>query len=345
MGDYGYANARLRAMKGRLFDRGTLAELAGLGRVEDVIAHLGRSPYAPEIDAALARYAGLRAALEGCRLHLAHTYRAIRRFFDEEGARLVRTLLARWDLFNLKTVLRGRQADAAPEDILAALVPAGDLDEVALRSLVNATDARAAADLLRAFNPEYAAATREALTAWQRAGDWAAFEGTLDALFYRRMLATLRPGAKNDELVREYLAREIDAANLLTALRLRRAGGASDDDAALAARFLDGGRLPRPWLVAVARLAPGDPILAAPNAPELVKVLQGAADSGAGTIQDALDRDLARFGIAFFNRDPLSIATAIGYITAKRVEVANVRLIAQGVALGLDRGAIEARLW
>ena len=53
MCDYDYANARLRAMKSRLFDRRTYLELAALTRVDDLIAHLAQSTYANEIEAAI----------------------------------------------------------------------------------------------------------------------------------------------------------------------------------------------------------------------------------------------------------------------------------------------------
>jgi vacuolar-type H+-ATPase subunit C/Vma6 len=57
--------------------------------------------------------------------------------------------------------------------------------------------------------------------------------------------------------------------------------------------------------------------------------------------QRALDRHLVRFGHSYWQRDPLSVAPAIAYLSMKRVEVANVRSIAQGVALGLHRAEIE----
>jgi vacuolar-type H+-ATPase subunit C/Vma6 len=38
-----------------------------------------------------------------------------------------------------------------------------------------------------------------------------------------------------------------------------------------------------------------------------------------------------------FSRDPLSIAIPIGYLGCKEVEMTNLRLIAQAVALGMER--------
>lgn len=342
MGEWGYVNARLRAMKGRLFGRDTYDALLDLDRIEDVIAHLAQSPYAPEIDAALARFSGLRVVLEGCRLHLGHTLHTIRGFFDEDDARLIRVLLARYDLHNIKTILRGQQADAPPEEILSALVPAGDLDDNALRVLVNEPDTQTMVELLRAWNMHYAKLARQALLAWRDTGDWHVFETTLDTAFGKRLLEQLGDG-KNDRYVREYLVREIDAANMLTALRWRSASVA-EDTAALSRRFVGGGQIARSWLLELARQARDDLALSMLRESRFAERLGGLEHLDMASLQRALDRSVVQFGQSYWRRDPLSIAPAIAYITAKRAEAMNVRLIAQGVALGLHRAELEREL-
>ena len=343
MGDYDYANARLRAMKSRLLDRRAYAELAALTRVDDLLARLAQSTYANQIEVALARYLGPRAVMEACRLHLAQTYRTIRGFFAEESARLVGVLLARWDLFNLKTLLRGQEARARPEAILEALVPAGDLDESALRMLARQADPLAMVDALWAWSPGYAQTLQAALSGFAAAQDWSAVESRLDALFYTRLLASLERGAENDDLVRELLAREIDTANVLAALRLRHASAATGE-LKIARYFMPGGALSHTWLIGLARTPRDEEALAALRASLFGPALTEVQAPDPTTIQRALDRDLASFGVGYFKRNPLTIATAIGFISAKRVETANVRLIAHGIALGLGSAAIEHEL-
>lgn len=343
MGDYDYANARLRALKNQLIERRVLLELAGLGRVDDLTARLADSTYGDEIRTALARYVGLRVVLEACRLHLANTYHKIRSFFDEEGAHLIGLLLARWDLFNLKTILRGQEAGTPAGEILEALVPAGDLDESALRSLVRQPDPTATADLLRTWNTGYASAVRQALAEYANTHDWGAFELALDEIFYARLFRSLQKSEENDGLVHQMLAREIDTANIMTALRLREAGvGLTEDE--VVRRFLSGGELSREWLVPVARAARAEEALASLRASKFGPALARVETLDLARIQRELDRDLARFGMGFFARDPLTISTAIGFITAKKIEATNLRVIAQGISLGLGRAEIEKEL-
>lgn len=348
MGGYDYANARLRALKSRLFDARTYDEWLSLSRVDDLIARLAESTYAEEVKAALARFVGVRVVMEACRLHLARTFRQMRTFFDAEGARLVGLLLARWDLLNLKTILRGQQAGTSPEVILEALVPAGDLDESALRTLVRQPDPTATVDLLRLWNVAYARVVRAAWGEFITTHDWATFETILDAKFYEWLLTALAREDTNTKLVRELLMREIDTINVLTALRLRgdlaAFPSAAPSEATLVRYFLRGGEIGMERLMHLARGARGDEVLAWLRASKFAATVAGLDAFDLAAIQRALDRDRARFGLSFFSRNPLTIATAIGFITAKQVEANNVRLIAHGLTLGWERAEMEKEL-
>lgn len=354
---YDYANARLRALRSELFDGQTYDAMLSLTRVQDLIAFLAESPYGGEIRSALARYVGVRAVMDACRLNLAHTFHPIRDWFHADGARLVGVLLARWDLINLKTILRGQEAGAPADEILQALVPAGDLDENALRALVRQPDPLATVDLLRTWNIEYARAARRALAEFLSTHAWSAFETALDRIFYERLIESLKPADPNDEMVRRVLAREIDAINVLSVLRLRAlmlasAPGRSSPDggnelqgvAELKRHLLPGGDLSESWLETLARASHADQALALLRDSKFGPALAGIPEPDPGKLQSALDRDRARFGIGFFARAPLSIATAIGYIAAKTAEVKNIRLIAHGLALSWGRAEIQEEL-
>jgi V/A-type H+-transporting ATPase subunit C len=340
MGEYDYANARIRALTSRLFDRRDYHELTAISRLDDLIARLARSHYAREIENVLARYPDQRVVSEACRLHEAKTYRRIRGFFDNDGARLVSVLLARWDLHNLKTILRGQESGFGPEEILDLLVPAGDLDEGALRSLVRQPTPAATADLLRTWNVGYAKVVQAALAELTETRDRIAFEVSLDTLFYERLMVVLDAGKMNDRLALLYLAREIDTINALTALRLRleRSNGFDRDAKRF---FLRGGTTSRDWLMKLASFARDEEALAMLRASKFGKAVTEVESDDIVRMQGALERDLARFAITLFYRDPLSIATAIGFIAAKKVEASNLRLIAHGIAVGAGRARIE----
>lgn len=341
MSDYAYANARLRAMRSRLFDRRAYEDMLGLTRIDDVIAWLDQSTWADDIEAALARYVGVRVVMEAARLNAARTYRRIRSFLDGDAVRLLDILLARWDLANLKAILRGQRAGVASETILGTLTPAGSLDEAALRVLAQQPDAPAVAAALRLWNGEYAAVVNAAWQAAGASGDSHALDDGLDRLFYRRLLARLRPDGDDDVLVRQALGREIDSANVVAALRMRAGGLVAAEDGA---SFRPGGTLSAAWLAALTRTERDDEALARLRETALREAVASVERLDIAAIERAFDRARVAYGVGFFRRDGLSIAPVIGYIAAKDAEAANVRLIAQAVTLGVARSRVEPDL-
>jgi vacuolar-type H+-ATPase subunit C/Vma6 len=69
-----------------------------------------------------------------------------------------------------------------------------------------------------------------------------------------------------------------------------------------------------------------------------------AGEGRLAVFERELERWQAHQSAAMFNRNPLSIAVPIGYIGCKAVEAANLRLIAQAVALGLNRDDVRQEL-
>jgi vacuolar-type H+-ATPase subunit C/Vma6 len=69
-----------------------------------------------------------------------------------------------------------------------------------------------------------------------------------------------------------------------------------------------------------------------------------AREGGLTKLERELERWQAKHTAAMFNRNPLTIAIPIGYLGCKELEVANLRLIAQAVALDLNREQIRSDL-
>src|SRR4030067_285780 len=133
MPDFYYINARVRAMRSRLLDPGRMEELLGALTFDALLAGLNNTPYGRDLQEALARYRGIQAVDEALARNFSATTQKIRSFGDGKPRALIEALLLRWDLANVRAVLRGKHTGRAEEDIMESVLPAGLLNRVALR--------------------------------------------------------------------------------------------------------------------------------------------------------------------------------------------------------------------
>jgi V/A-type H+-transporting ATPase subunit C len=354
---YGYGNARLRAMRSRLFTESDTLHLLNRANIEEVITALANTQYKEDVETALVRASGVQCVNEAMRMNLVRTLRQIRSFYEGEPRRLIELLFRRWDRHNIIAVMRGQSRQASPERILSALIPVGRLDEVALRELARQPGVRAAIDLMTAWRLPYGKVLRQELMRAQGTIELERLELAVNRFHYASLLEELGEGDGNRDLVRRRLFTEIDLVNLGVALRLARNPqwipaivqryGAEDVRPIL---IEPGGYLPSAELARL--VAEGQGVQA------LVQALRDSRYGDAlaagwrryaeradhAVLERELERWQAQRDAALFAHDPLGIGIPIAYIRCKSVEVANVRLIAQAVALGLDKAQVQEEL-
>jgi len=345
--DWGYLNARVRALKGRLLGRAQLDEALAAGSLDELVTFLDGTPYVTAVEEALAARPGIAGVEEGLRRDFQLTVDRVLRAAGGRARRLLEAALGRWELFNLKAVLRGLHARAGVEASVAATIPFGRLDEVALEEIARQGDVRGAVDLLAQWRLPYAGPLREALPAYRDRAHFAALEAALDRAFFAAALRGLDPVRPDDAIVADCLRREIDRILVGHALRLAHRGAGGPD---AAAAFIPGGRtvdLPRFERLCAARSVPA--LLAALPSGAFAACLAAAAGEYLGARRlPALDRALEacflREMMRLVARDPLSPALAVGYLWRKAAEVANLRVIARGAHARIPRVDVEAML-
>ncbi|MHB8052877.1 MAG: V-type ATPase subunit, partial [Methanoregula sp.] len=237
--DYGYINARMRGMKSRLLSHRALDDLILKPDLESLIADLENSPYREDIIEAKGRSSGILCIESALRQNFIRTFRKIQDFSREEveAKQYIAIFLHRWDVQNIKTVLRGKNIHATAEEILDCLVPAGELDEVTLKELLKQPDIKAVIDLLATWQIRYAKPLTETFPEFAKSKDLAILECALDRYYYADALATVKAPTYNNTLIRDLLSLEVDVVNIRTVLRMVR----DHVDPADAQRFLIGG--------------------------------------------------------------------------------------------------------
>src|SRR5438445_5981452 len=183
MGDFSYINARVKVMKSHLLPPNRVLEFFGAQDVEAFIQALSDTPYNMELQEALSRVRGTRAVDEALAQNFYHATRRILSFADGSPRLQIEGVLLRYDLQNIRAIVRGRHPGPSEEEILATLYPGGLLSEVQLRELLQQPDLRAIADTLATRMHPLRPAVREGVEAAQRSESLLDIEIALDRTY------------------------------------------------------------------------------------------------------------------------------------------------------------------
>lgn len=335
--DFGYINARVRGMKAKLLGSEFYAEALAATDFGAFSSTLAQSPYARDVEEAQARHGGLRAVDEAVGRNFYREARKIRGFADGHAGRLIRFLLMRYDLQNLKAIARAKHAGRPAEDIRQALVPAGELRPGVLDNLAEQTDLAGVAQAFAITRHPLAPAFARAARGYQAEGDLYKLEIELDRAYFRVLLEELEE-TRHPEGLMQHLRLEIDATNLRTALKIRSAdaGAATTDEL-----FIPGGREVNRALFET---------LIADDTPGAFGGLAGtsfARVTEAGGLAEAervIAGLLARSARKLYLADPLDIGVVLHYLNHKEAETARLRLLARGKFYGVPSEALEKEL-
>ncbi|HTY90092.1 MAG TPA: V-type ATPase subunit [Methanocella sp.] len=330
--DYGYANARIRGMKSRLLTHGALDDLIMKPDMDSLILELEKTPYKDEIQEAGTKYSGVYHVEYALRKNFTNTFKKILGFVEDTPAeQYIRIFLRRWDVQNIKTILRGKSIHTTADEIVDCLLPVGDLDDVTLGELIKQSDMKAVIDLMATLKIEYVKPLMRHFHEYSGENGFMIFESALDKYYYDNALAWSRGRSYDEQFIRKMLQAEIDVVNLKTILRMARDKAEPAEAKIL---LIEGG----------ARLRMEDmvPLLEAKSVSSVLDRLKNTQYNVAegipeehlrkekiSGIEKQLDRLIIMKGLNAFNGDPLSIAIAIGYFWAKYNEVTNIRVIAR----------------
>ena len=338
-GNYAYVTARVRAKKNQLLTSDQYPKL--LARDASEIARtLQEGQYKAEIDELAGRYRGAELVERATRLSLGRTYAQIQGFATGELALTIAAYLARYDVANLKTVLRGKFAGATPEDILSETIPAGVLAP-RLPELARAEGLEAVVDALRGTPWHRVLAPR---LEGRTVSSLVEVENALDHGYYETLLASIPTAGRANKAFLAWIRNEIDVVNLKTLFRLRFARVTDWEP-----YFLPGGHeVSRETAQRVARGTDEEAIAevsALSVAPEVVESTRASIAAGTvNAVAGALERELVRDAADFSHRAPLSVLPVVDFILRKKIEADNLRAIAYGKQTGLPQATIEELL-
>ncbi len=329
---YAYIVARVRAMKSKLIPKEMYPKFLNMD-THEITRFIEESEYKKDVDELSKKYHDLDLFEHALNQNLALTYRKLIEVSQNEANFLITEYLRSWDIWNIKTILRGKFSGAGEEEILEHVVSGGQLRYRDITELVKISTVEGVIAAL-AKTPYY-----PALEGYK--GDLAEIENALDKRYYfKRIEAAASAGNK---LFLKFLRTEIDLKNLKMLFRMKRAGMERDD---IIKHLIPGGM----------ELKEGDLAkLASLSFPEFVRALEeysywkAIADvSGELTSLINIENRLDKYGLVYTSQIsyyyPLSILPILDYILSKKIEVDNLRIIVRGKETKLPEDIIKAHL-
>lgn len=325
-GNYPYVTARVRAKKAALLSEDVYERMLQM-EPPQIARVLSEGAYKAEILAFATKVSGVDLIELATSRNLAAVFTQIIGFSEGELRQMIGWYLDRFDVQNIKTIVRGKLFGAAPTEIQEDLVPAGSMKEAYLRSLI---DLPSLDEIFDELDGTIYAAGLEALgKKASEVAKWNEWEDRVTGLYYDSLLAVVPERTEGTRLMREFVRREIDIVNLETLLRLWASKSSPSYDL-----FIDGGlEIPTGDL---ARMVAMD-VNALTSAlreyaftEELSGRLKDLQALGVGQLVRSVEKLHLLEAGRYAHVNPLSVLPILDYIVRKDREVQNLRIIARG---------------
>ena len=339
-GNYPYVTARVRAKKAALLSEDTYERMLQM-EIPQIARILSEGAYKAGILALATKASGVDLIELATSRNLAAVYTQIIEFSEGELRQMIGWYLDRFDVQNIKTIVRGKLFGASPEEIEEDIVAAGSMRESFLRSLIALPSLEEVFD--RLDGTIHSQALHEMGLKASEVRKWNEWEDRLTKLYYDNLLVVIPERTEGTRLMREFVRREIDIVNLRTLLRLWASKATLPYDP-----FVDGGlEIP---LAELAEMIPLDVngltarLRDYALTEDLAAQIKDLQALGVGSLVRSVEKLHLLEAGRYAHVHPLSVLPILDYIVRKDREVQNLRIIARGKESGLASDVIRELL-
>lgn len=333
---YPYANARIRVMKSAMIKRDEYSKLMKM-TPDEITRFMGESAYKKEIDELAMKFSGADLIEAALNLNAARSFGKLIMISNKEVEVLVREYLRRYDIYNLKTILRGKSAGMASDDIRKLFVAAGDLDMASLEKLLKKETIK---DII--ISSKIVKITKnvlEGIEEHEKTRSLSAIENALDKEYYNSLMELSAKMPKQGRYVRKFIKTEIDILNIRLLFRLIREKIQKKE--IVNKLVFSGENLSREKLMKLAGAENTDSLFSGLSGTGYDKVLDGCmeevrAKNEFGSLENALEKHWLKKADLMLHTHPLSIGPILGYMVWKDIEIRNMRMLVRAKITGLD---------
>ena len=333
--NYPYAVTRVRAMKSKLLPKESYPRLLNMG-IDEITRFIQESEYKNDVDELAMKYSGGDLAEHALNRNLALTYDKLVRITLGELNYLIVAYLKKYDVWNIKTLLRGKIYNASAEDIQESLIAAGEFTYTSMSELAAKATYQEVVEALK--SSEYYPLLQKF-----DGTNLAYIENELDKMYYSSLFEAIgKPRTKDRKLFLRVIKLEVDVKNLGTLFRLKKAGIQQLDE--VMPLMIEGGLELK--LEKLATL-PYDEFVNELQRTQYWDAISGVTDPNMASLTP-LESKLTRYYLEsssiLSHVSPISVLPILDYIIHKNNEVTNLRIVFRGKEGGLSDELIKDQL-
>ncbi|VVB99560.1 V-type ATP synthase subunit C [uncultured archaeon] len=336
---FGYANARVKAMKQGLLSQREMDTLMAAKGVGEVFAALEKTSYRQDLVASALREKSLADQIElAATKNFSAVLRRIVRITPKEAKGMVLALFDRYEINNIKIVLLAKHLGQNREQYNQFLMEIGILSRGKFAKMLEAKGVRET--VIELAGTPYGKVLSKAMKEYEKDRDTGHMLSALDNYYYARLSGAGAGPFWDERAIMKMLKAQADAKNISSILRSKKEGFGEE-------RIMKGvmftGNMGRERL----RQAAG-----AKNVEESAKLL----DRGLGLskamesfrktgslipVETAAEKGVAKKGLKILRNSVLSIGAIVGLVLLKEEEVSNIRKIVRAKEFSLPMEQLQ----
>ncbi|MCP4648397.1 MAG: V-type ATPase subunit, partial [bacterium] len=283
-------------------------------------------------------------------IHYKDVVNKVKSFTPKDGLPVVNMLMRKWDILNLRMIIASRRTGKTWEQIYPYIVSAGELTVDEMKKIaesdpeklyVSIKSTPVGREILAQSSRQFKGTELEQIfiKAIQSAEVLSQLQVILDASYYNYLQTGIISSDKDVEWIRKTVAKEIDLRNIINTLRLKDSGITDRDK--ITPHLIKGGQVKSSSI---------EGLLKAKNYKEIVQEIRPKFKlekddfQSLSELEVALQHELARERVRVFYRNPVSIATIVGFLFIKEEEMNNLRKIVRGKDYNLTPEEIRPML-
>src|SRR3989338_9358744 len=308
-----YTFVRAKVMKSLLIPRSEYKKLLGMS-ISEIARYLSETQYRDDINELGVDFSGLALIEQALNRNFSRMVEKLRRISHHSYNQVIDAYLLKYDIENIKTLLRAKQAGTSEDDAMKLMMPAGKLSSKQLRLIFKKNQA----EILEAFEGTDAKSLTEV-------------ETNLDHYYFSSMLDFADKVPRQGKLLKEFILNNVHTANVLTFLRLKRLG-------------MENKQIEKHIFFTPKYSFFYRHLLQAKRGEESQKMIRQHFPINSFDSLTDVEISLQKYLVShsnFEHQNPLSVYIILEFLMSKEIELKNLKRIISAKHLGMDMSLVE----